>query len=185
MMDRTVYYTHRSLYAPPRISSSRDERESPATTIELSLVEEKGGWGLYAAEGQGYIWLMPHPAPPGGGEYTLMSCWMADDPRQMSDDPRPSGGGDGTTRYEAWIAGNIHEEFDSLEEAREYMASWGYTEYAGSYSCEHPYKEREYYVREGEDADEDYADGYCPCITPLFEDDEDEDEDEDVIDDGW
>ena len=77
------------------------------------------------------------------------------------------------TRYEAWIAGNDHEIFDTLEEAREFMERRGYTEYAGSYSCDHPTEEMEYYVREGEDADDVYADGYCPCITPM-EDDDDE-----------
>ena len=76
------------------------------------------------------------------------------------------------TVYEAWIAANNNEIFATLEEARAFLARRGYTEYAGSYSCDHPTEEREYYVRPGEDADEDYAEGYCPCITPLEDDDE-------------
>lgn len=84
--------------------------------------------------------------------------------------------------YEVWIAGNDVTVFDSLDEAREYMRDRGYTQYEGSYPCDHPSEEREYYVREGEDIDEDYADGYAPCITPEGEDDDD-DEDVDECDD--
>lgn len=75
------------------------------------------------------------------------------------------------TRYEVWIAGDDITMFDTRKEAVAYIKRRGYTEYAGSYSCEHPTEERDYYVREGEDADEDYADGYCPCITPIEDSD--------------
>ena len=74
------------------------------------------------------------------------------------------------TRYEAFPGSGEGRMFDSHEEAEEWMARMGLTEYVTSAPSGHPDGEEiDYYVQEGEDID-DYVEGYEPCIIPRWRD---------------